>query len=90
MATRFDELEAKYMFEVLGYEYFYWKGDNEEDSIHYTLKNKNKIQFNVDSKTIVIADLGHSEKLYIVPTIFIDTRLQQAINKQIEELRWYE
>lgn len=83
-------MTAKEMFEKLGYEYYYSKDKegNVEDTIHYTLKNKMKLQFNIESKIVVLTDLSNSEDVYINPTLFINKDLLKAINKQIEELGW--
>lgn len=79
-------MTAKEMFEKLGYEYKFVKGDCCEDTIQYFNLYRTKIgnypilpniQFNLIGKCIVINDVK-----------FICIELLQAINKQIEELGW--
>ena len=84
-------MSAKEMFEKLGWSYEYIKGDCSEDTIQCKdltrtmiltcqtdlTKLLPNIQFNLISKDIVINN-----------TMFINMKLLQAINKQVEELGW--
>lgn len=72
-------MTAKEMFEELGYEYF-----NNGLRITYQefIKSECKvIEFDLKKKTMLLAD--DSEEVVI-----LNSKEIQAINKQIEELRW--
>ncbi len=86
MSTKFEQLEPKYMFEELGFEYEYKKVDNCEDSIVYHKDNLH-IQFNLYSKGIVFQN-DTSCMFYGRGIFFVNEKLLMVINKQVEELRW--
>lgn len=71
-------MDAKEMFEKLGYEYF-------DNGLRITYQNYEKecklIEFNLKEKKMMLAD--DSEEVVILSFKEI-----KAINKQIEELRW--
>lgn len=84
--TRFEEMEPRYMFEELGYEYDFIQNKNSEDTITYHKDNLH-IQFNLISKLVVLQN-DTSHMFYNSATFMINNDLLKAINKQIEELGW--
>ena len=79
-------MKAKEMFEQLGYEYDYVQNVNCEDTITYHKENLH-VQFNLISKQVVLQN-DTSHYFYNSATFFLDTKLLNAINKQIELLGW--
>ena len=51
--TRLEEMEPRYMFEELGYDYDFVQNKNSEDTITYHKDNLH-IQFNLISKLIIL------------------------------------
>ena len=83
-------MTAKEMFEKLGYTYQYINNnkDNCEDVILYTHEKSGVIiQFNLISQ-VVVYQIDNKFKEYKKIGLFITKELIQAINRQIEELRW--
>ena len=86
MSTKFEELEARYMFEELGYEYTHY--DSEE--ITYIKQDR---QWREDGKVIISFDLLNKEielsfqgDVSNSLPVFLSMKELQAINKQVEEL----
>ena len=82
-------MTAKEMFLKMGWSYEYVKGDCCEDTIQCKDLTRTmiinsgfpqlpNIQFNLISKCVVVNDL-----------IFISMNILKAINKQVEELGWF-
>lgn len=84
--TRFEEMEPRYMFEELGYEFDFIQNKNSEDTITYHKDNLH-IQFNLTSKLVVFQN-DTSYMFYNSAVFMVDNNLLKAINKQIEELGW--
>ena len=83
-------MEAKEMFERLGYEYKFINNEknNCENVILYKHKeNELAFQFNLISK-IVVMQTKNKYKDYDIIGLFITKELIRAINKQVEELGW--
>lgn len=86
-------MNAKGIFKLLGFDYEYAGGINEhsgykeEYRIIYT-NDKMQLQFNLESKCLVITDLSNSIKYYNNPTIFLSNGILQAIALQMKELEW--
>lgn len=83
-------MNAKEMFEELGYTYKYIdnKENNCEDVIIYTHNKTNGIiQFNLFSQCIVY-QIKNTMKEYDKIAIFMTKELIKVINKQVEELGW--
>ena len=92
MSTKFEELEAKYMFEELGYKYL---GGSDYIAIKYFKREEQKenystfdidITFYSTSKTVSIVANELGKNTYKLAIMDIDMKLLQAINKQIKEL----
>ena len=86
--TRFEEMEPRYMFEELGFEYDFIQNKNSEDTIIYHKDNLH-IQFNLTSKLVVLQN-DTSQMFYNSAVFMVNIKLLKAINKQIEELEWLE
>lgn len=86
MSTKFEQLEPRYMFEELGFEYDDIQNENSEDTITYHKDNLH-IQFNLYSKNIVFQN-DTSYMFYGCGIFFVGAKLLMAINKQVEELGW--
>lgn len=97
--TRFEELEARYMFEELGYKRYENHPEEELKSgmfttqdnpyIEYTNENDQAIEritFDLWSKNVWFT--GYRKDLKHQVPCPINLKELQAINKQIEELGW--
>ena len=78
--TRFEEMDARGMFDELGYEYSKLLSD--DGRIYYEHKNNNN-----QSSNFIMFDLEYK---VISNDCDITFKELQAINKQIEELHWNE
>lgn len=77
--TRFEELEPKYMFEELGYE-----RELKNNVIYYFKKIRIPKSYIIYSINFII----DNKEIFISKNI--DMKELQAINKQCEELGWFE
>lgn len=83
--TRFEEMEAKYMFEELGYEYQESYFENKLIEIRYVKLNKfaSCITFKLEHKCFKIHRFDSEYK-----SAWCEIEFLKAINKQCEELGW--